>query len=91
MFHAISYDISDDKRRNSVSKLLESYGTRVQYSVFEFNLNADQLAELMQELETVIDADQDSIRCYSLCSACQKNIIRLGGPPIADESAFYVV
>ena len=35
-FYVVTYDISDDKRRNQVVKLLESLGTRMNYSVFEF-------------------------------------------------------
>ena len=35
----VSYDISDDKRRRKVCKILEGYGYRVQYSVFECDLD----------------------------------------------------
>ena len=34
-FYVISYDISDTKTRNQLAKILEGYGTRIQYSVFE--------------------------------------------------------
>lgn len=33
--YLISYDITADKRRNALAKLLEGFGSRVQYSVFE--------------------------------------------------------
>ena len=32
--YVITYDISADKLRNKVAKLLEGYGRRVQYSCF---------------------------------------------------------
>jgi len=90
MFYTISYDISDDSRRNAVSKILESYGTRVQFSVFECNLTAEQIRELLQKLEAVINTDQDSVRCYPLCNACLENVTRIGGPPITGEATYYV-
>lgn len=38
MFVVVSYDIKNDKRRRKVMKLMEGYGERVQYSVFECHL-----------------------------------------------------
>lgn len=35
LFYVVVYDISSDKQRKKVSDLLEGYGLRVQYSVFE--------------------------------------------------------
>lgn len=42
LFYVICYDIPDDKRRKKISDLLEVYGSRVQYSVFECVLNSKQ-------------------------------------------------
>jgi len=86
MFYAISYDISDDGRRNSASRILERYGTRVQRSVFECNLTPDQLDKLMNELEPAIDTDEDSLRCYMLCNACAGKVKRLGGLPVTTDA-----
>ena len=90
MFYAISYDIGDDKRRNTVSKILEGYGSRVQLSLFECNLASDRLQELLQKLESCIDTNEDSVRCYPLCNACAKNVQQLGGPPVTRESGYYM-
>lgn len=73
-----------------MSKILESYGTRIQYSLFECNLDTDRLTELLQKLEAIINADEDSLRCYSLCNACLENIRRIGGLPITNDSAFFI-
>ena len=35
MHYTVAYDITDDKRRNRVAKILKDFGTRIQYSVFE--------------------------------------------------------
>ena len=78
MFYTISYDIRDDDRRNSVSKILEGYGQRVQRSVFECNLTSDQVQKLLEELEPSVNTDVDSLRCYPLCNACPGNINECG-------------
>lgn len=62
----ILYDISDDKRRRVVDKLLSSFGTRVNYSVFELELTQSKFCKLVQALEKHTDAKQDHIRIYVL-------------------------
>lgn len=42
MLYLISYDIAVDKRRTKIAKLLEGFGQRVQYSVFECDLTTKQ-------------------------------------------------
>ena len=46
MFLAVAYDCSNDKRRNRVAKILLDYGYRVQYSVFEVELDERRFKEL---------------------------------------------
>ncbi|MEW6376162.1 MAG: CRISPR-associated endonuclease Cas2, partial [Thermodesulfobacteriota bacterium] len=43
MFYVVSYDIPDDQRRIKIAKILEDFGDRVQYSVFECLLEQDLL------------------------------------------------
>jgi len=87
MFLVVSYDIPSDKRRNQVAKTLEDYGARVQYSVFEVNLDAKQVARMRARLKKVINESEDSIRFYTLCAACFKQIEILGqGRPVESEA-----
>ena len=51
MRHLICYDIEDDKVRARLVKLLEAYGVRIQYSVFEFNLSKARWADLKLNLK----------------------------------------
>lgn len=46
----ICYDFTDDRARSRFVKILQKYGTRVQYSVFEFNLNRETWIKLIQLL-----------------------------------------
>ncbi|MGI0489366.1 CRISPR-associated endonuclease Cas2 [Pantanalinema rosaneae CENA516] len=46
LLYVVTYDIPCDKRRKKVADLLEGYGRRVQYSVFECVLTAEKYGEL---------------------------------------------
>ena len=73
MFYLITYDIEDDKRRKKISDLLEGYGVRVNFSVFEFYLNKKELDEILKEAKKILDKKNDSFRVYRLCERCVKN------------------
>ena len=68
MFMTISYDISDDKRRTKIHKMLKSYGQWMQYSVFECDVTDSEYAKLRSRLSKVIKPEEDSIRFYFLCA-----------------------
>ena len=70
----ISYDITDDRRRNRIARVLKDYGSRVQYSVFEAVLTEEQLEELTKRVSELLDDDEDSIRYYLLCASCLKKV-----------------
>ena len=74
MFYVISYDISDNRRRNQLAKVLKGFGTRVQYSVFEAHLNPTQYEDLKRAVARVVDVSEDSVRYYALCSTCTTRI-----------------
>ncbi|MBI4687724.1 MAG: CRISPR-associated endonuclease Cas2 [Nitrospirae bacterium] len=74
MLVVVSYDITDNKRRSSVSNELKNFGTRVQKSIFECHLNERQLKELKSRLDTLIDLLEDHVRFYYLCKKDIDNI-----------------
>lgn len=57
----LAYDIADDPRRTRVAKILESYGDRIQYSVFIIDVKPARLVRLRTALLRVIDAVDDSV------------------------------
>lgn len=59
--YLIAYDVSDDVRRTKVAKKLESYGDRVQYSVFIVDARPAKLLRLRAQLTDMIDEGTDSI------------------------------
>ncbi len=57
----IAYDISDDRRRTRVAKCLQTYGDRVQYSVFVVDIRPARLVRLRTALEVLIHQHADSV------------------------------
>ncbi|WP_146134519.1 CRISPR-associated endonuclease Cas2 [Aphanothece minutissima] len=61
----IAYDSPSNKRRRKLAKLLEGYGVRLQWSVFECRLQPHQLRRLRQGLDRIAEP-AESIRLWSL-------------------------
>lgn len=62
----VIYDISDDKRRNRMAKLLKGYGYRVQKSVFECRIDNGRYNKLIRGISKIHD-ENDLVRVYMLC------------------------
>jgi CRISPR-associated protein Cas2 len=73
-FYVVTYDIGDDKRRNKVVKLMESIGTRMNFSVFECMLTDTQYCNMCKQLEKLIVHREDWINVYPLCTECYARI-----------------
>ena len=59
----ITYDIQSTKNRTKLSTLLEGYGLRVNYSVFELDIDKKHLKVLMSNMKKLAGKD-DSVRVY---------------------------
>jgi CRISPR-associated protein Cas2 len=82
LLYLVTYDIPCNKRRKKVSDLLEGYGRRVQYSVFECVLSAEKFAELQRRLKPRVKPEEDSIRFYPLSRHTLAQVEVWGGPPV---------
>lgn len=81
--YVICYDISKDRLRTRIEKVLSGYGKRVQYSVFESWLDNESYSDMKSKIRDVFEAGKpdpstDSIRMYKLCEACKKNVNKFG-------------
>lgn len=74
----IAYDIEQDRRRNQVMSALKDYGLRVQYSVFECDLDRARAQELQDLLRLLIDPRKDRIHIYPMCDACFFRSVAMG-------------
>ena len=64
----VCYDITQDKRRTKVYKLMRGYGDHIQFSVFRCILSDLQLAELRERVEMLIDHTEDQVLLVPLGS-----------------------
>lgn len=90
-FIVVSYDIKGDKRRTKISKTLLDFGTRVQYSVFECLLKANQLVKLKGKINSVVKNDEDTVRFYQLCQSCKEKIHLVGVGKLTENKDFYII
>lgn len=65
----VTYDISDDKRRDAVYKMMYGYGDHAQYSVFFCELSAEELATLRAKLRKEINHAEDQVMLIDLGQA----------------------
>lgn len=92
MFYLVCYDIVSDTRRNKVAKLLESYGLRVQKSVFECVLDEKQYENLSKYLFRLVNKREDQVRFYPMSAHNRCKVAVLGTQPefVVDDAAFIV-
>jgi len=90
-FFLIAYDLGNDKRRAKLARLLESYGARVQGSVFEVYLTEKELQEFQKKSKKLINEKVDSLRIYILCENCKVKIIKIGLDTITQTPGLVIV
>ena len=69
MIYIIAYHIADNKRRLRVAKTLESWGYRIQESVFQLRLDNAMLERVRSSLAAFISDSEDVIHIYPICSS----------------------
>lgn len=59
--YLVTYDIRDAKRLRKVFKVMRDWGDHLQYSVFECQLTAIDLARFRHELSEIINHREDQV------------------------------
>ena len=59
--YIVSYDVCEPKRLRQVAGVCEDFGVRLQYSVFECDLNPAERAKLEGKLAEVLHHDEDQV------------------------------
>lgn len=91
LFYVVAYDIPDDRRRKKVADLLEGYGKRVQYSVFECVLTHAKYNELHSKLKKKVKLSEDSVRFYPLSRQNLSQVETWGGQPVTTPPSSTVI
>ena len=86
MLVLITYDVNTEtaagrSRLRKVAKQCTNYGQRVQYSVFECNMDAAKCRQVKAILEEIIDKDKDSLRFYYLGDNYKNKVEHIGAKP----------
>jgi CRISPR-associated protein Cas2 len=89
MLVLVSYDVETTSQRGTrrlrrVARACQDYGQRVQYSVFECELDPAQWTALRARLLNEIDAERDSLRFYFLGANGRRRVEHVGAKPALD-------
>jgi CRISPR-associated protein Cas2 len=72
------------KRLRQVARACKDFGQRVQFSVFEIEVDPAQWTKLKPRLELIIRPELDSLRYYYLGSNWARKVEHVGAKPAAD-------
>lgn len=92
--YLVCYDICDDKRLRRVFQTMRNYGDHLQYSVFECQLTATDLARCRHELGEIINHAVDQVLFVNLGPAegrGERVISALGKPYTPLDSPCIIV
>jgi CRISPR-associated protein Cas2 len=89
MMVLVTYDVRTSDaggagRLRRVAKACRDYGQRVQFSVFEVEVEPAQWTRLKARLEGLIDTSADSLRFYHLGANWERRIEHIGAKPAVD-------
>jgi CRISPR-associated protein Cas2 len=89
MMILVTYDVStmdagSQRRLRRVAKACRDYGQRVQFSVFEIEVEPATWVTLKQRLIDIINPDTDSLRFYHLGSNWERKVEHIGAKPALD-------
>jgi CRISPR-associated protein Cas2 len=89
MMILVTYDVSfksdtGPKRLRRMAKLCLNYGQRVQYSVFEIEVDMAQWTQLKNDLVDVMDEELDSLRFYYLGNNWERKVEHIGAKAVLD-------
>jgi CRISPR-associated protein Cas2 len=96
MLVLVTYDVNTAegggaKRLRRIAKACQDFGQRVQYSVFEIEVDPALWTLLKSRLESIVDRDRDSLRYYYLGANWQRRVEHIGAKPAADLNGPLIV
>ena len=87
----VAYDIADPRRLNRVAKVVKDYGTRVQKSIFEVDVDDRRFTEMKARIEELIEASEDGVKYFPLCEKCAGTVEIIGQGVFVDPDEEYYV
>ncbi len=89
MMVLVAYDVETEskggqRRLRRVARACQDFGQRVQFSVFECNVDPAQWVSLRSRLIQEIDPARDSLRFYFLGANWRRRVEHVGAKPTFD-------
>ena len=89
MLVLVTYDVNTleeggKRRLRRVARACEDWGQRVQFSVFEIELDPAHWTKLKARLEAIIEPAHDSLRYYYLGANWARKVEHVGAKPATD-------
>lgn len=91
--YLVTYDISDAKRLRNIHKLMRGYGEWLQYSIFQCQLNDIAHAELIADLDLLINHNMDHVLLFDLgkTHTVKPKITSLGKPYLTPDKSPIII
>ncbi|MGG7566573.1 CRISPR-associated endonuclease Cas2 [Rhodovulum sp. DZ06] len=91
MLTVFTYDVSDNRRRRRIARLLEDESTRVQRSVFEARMSRRRASRLGRRIEDLLGPG-DSLRVYAVgADGMARSEVYGDAAPFESAEGFWVV
>lgn len=95
MLVLVTYDVATgpggSKRLRRVARICADHGQRVQYSVFECDVDPARWTTMRARLIGAIDLDTDSLRFYFLGREWRRRVEHIGSKPTEDPDGLLIV
>lgn len=96
MMVLVTYDVRTDskegkRRLRRVARACEDWGQRVQFSVFECDLDPAQWTALRARLIEIIDPETDSLRFYQLGAEWRRRVEHIGAKTATDMDGLLII
>jgi CRISPR-associated protein Cas2 len=96
MMILVAYDVETEskggqRRLRRVAKACQDFGQRVQFSIFECNIDPAQWVNLRSRLVQEIDPAKDSLRFYFLGANWRRRVEHIGAKPTYDPEGPIII
>lgn len=86
-----TYDVREDDRRARLAAVLQTYGDRVQKSVFVILIDNDELPALQAHALRIVDTRTDSFLIFRQCQPCWDAQIAIGQARTPTPTLYWAV
>lgn len=91
MRYLVAYDITDDRNRDRLAKILLDFGQRLQESLFICNIEPEQKSQLLERAEQTINPIDDKLHIVPICNQCWQSVEAIGIAAKPEDPGYYVI